>query len=295
MGLSYKIESLDEIDTTLESFYEKTDDGYVLSIEGLPKNEEDPVKLKETLVKVRDERKREEKEKKLFEQQLRELKSKYADIDPEEYTTLKTMQAEIAKQEEERLLKEAEAKKDWEALQKQLQDKYNAEIDDLSKKMQNEVESRESKISNMQKALYQHIAETTAVKAIADAKGKISVLKPHIMPFIQIAEEQSDTGISSYIPRVVDNQGNVRVNKETGEPMTIDDFINELKSNPDFQGDGIFERPKKMGGSDSAGNISNSVSKDNPWSKEYFNLTQQGMIIRTNPVLAAKLKAEAGL
>lgn len=37
------------------------------------------------------------------------------------------------------------------------------------------------------------------------------------------------------------------------------------------------------------------VGKDNPWSREGFNLTEQGRISRTDPKLAAKMKAAAGV
>lgn len=37
------------------------------------------------------------------------------------------------------------------------------------------------------------------------------------------------------------------------------------------------------------------AGKDNPWSREGFNLTEQGRISRTDPKLAAKLKAAAGV
>ncbi|KXG78279.1 phage scaffolding protein [Thermotalea metallivorans] len=39
---------------------------------------------------------------------------------------------------------------------------------------------------------------------------------------------------------------------------------------------------------------SDSDYRNNPWSKEHFNLTEQGKILRENPELAAKLKAVAG-
>jgi hypothetical protein len=32
----------------------------------------------------------------------------------------------------------------------------------------------------------------------------------------------------------------------------------------------------------------------NPWSREHFNLTEQGRIVRDDPTLAQKLKAQAG-
>lgn len=38
-----------------------------------------------------------------------------------------------------------------------------------------------------------------------------------------------------------------------------------------------------------------STGKDNPWSQEGFNLTEQGRILRSDPKLAAKLKAAAGI
>lgn len=37
------------------------------------------------------------------------------------------------------------------------------------------------------------------------------------------------------------------------------------------------------------------VGKDNPWSQEGFNLTEQGRILRTDPKLAEKLKTAAGV
>ncbi len=42
-------------------------------------------------------------------------------------------------------------------------------------------------------------------------------------------------------------------------------------------------------------NQSPIAGKDNPWSQEGFNMTEQGRILRTNPKLAAKLMAEAGV
>lgn len=41
--------------------------------------------------------------------------------------------------------------------------------------------------------------------------------------------------------------------------------------------------------------IPQAAGKDNPWSREGFNLTEQGRISRTDPKLAAKLKAAAGV
>ena len=37
------------------------------------------------------------------------------------------------------------------------------------------------------------------------------------------------------------------------------------------------------------------AGKDNPWSRDGFNLTEQGKILRSDPTRAARLMAEAGI
>lgn len=292
MALDYRVESIEGLDANVASLYEQSENGYVLSVSGLPESE-DPIKLKETLVKVREERRREEREKRelknKYEREISEFKTKYAEVDPEEYKSLKTLQQEIAAREEEQKLKEMEAKKDWEALQKRIEDKHRTEFDSFKNQSLTEIQKKEERIQTMQSSLHKHIAQTEVVKEIVDAKGKIKILRPHIDPYVKVIEDNGE-----YVVRVTDDAGNVRTNSN-GEHLSIKDFIQELKEHPDFQGDGIFERDKKPGGSDSTGNRTSQVNSDNPWAKDSFNLTKQGEIIRKDPALAAKLKAQAGL
>ena len=68
----------------------------------------------------------------------------------------------------------------------------------------------------------------------------------------------------------------------------VDTQIKQLESDyPELKG-------KKDIGTGSNPPITNSVTS-NPYKKESFNLTLQGKLNRENPVLANKLKAEAGL
>jgi len=292
MALDYKIGSVEGLDEPIAALYEKSDDGYVLSVAGLPESE-DPIKLKETLVKVREERKQEERSKRAlrdqYESQLKEMKSnlsKFDNVDPEEYETLKALK-------EEQILKEAEAKKDWEALQKQLQGKHQTELETQLTSFKQELETRESKLSVMQNSLHEHIAEVAIVQETALLDGNIALLKPHILPHVRVLlEEDSLTGTSKYVPRIVDSAGEIRLNAETSTPMSIKDLVSEFKTLPQFEG--AFKMETLKGGSDSEGNRSTPKTKDNPWSKDFFNLTQQGQIIKKDPALAIKLKAEAG-
>lgn len=61
----------------------------------------------------------------------------------------------------------------------------------------------------------------------------------------------------------------------------------------------LRDLPELKGSTGSVGTGTNPGSQDpdvkNPWSKEHFNLTEQGRIMRENPALAARLKAEAGV
>lgn len=72
------------------------------------------------------------------------------------------------------------------------------------------------------------------------------------------------------------------------------DYVKSIADEPDNQ-----HHFKPKGGS-GAGTVvgnggGNGQATTNPWKAGSFNLTQQGQIIRTNPELAKRLKAEAGV
>lgn len=74
---------------------------------------------------------------------------------------------------------------------------------------------------------------------------------------------------------------------EDGTVLGIDEQLTALKEQykdlfkPDLKG----REPNNIGGG--------TPSTKNPWSKEHFNLTEQGRILRENPELAAQLQAAA--
>lgn len=80
----------------------------------------------------------------------------------------------------------------------------------------------------------------------------------------------------------VDENGAVKGVKEALEALITEKPW--LKKNDTKQSVGSGTNPPGAGG-----------SEINPWRKETFNLTQQAKILRENPALAARLKAEAGV
>ena len=71
---------------------------------------------------------------------------------------------------------------------------------------------------------------------------------------------------------------------EDGKVIGIDEQIKNLKENYKE----LFG-PLVTGVGDPDEGIPNGSVKKNPWSKEYFNLTEQARIFKTNPELAAQL------
>lgn len=81
---------------------------------------------------------------------------------------------------------------------------------------------------------------------------------------------------------------------KTGEVLTLDEYVAELPEKAAH----LFA-PSTGGGGNPGGNGNQrrppGTPAINPWKKETSNLTEQGRIFRTNPDLAKRLAAEAGV
>jgi len=80
--------------------------------------------------------------------------------------------------------------------------------------------------------------------------------------------------------------------KLDGEKLIgLEDQIKELQ-----ESDSYLFGEDKLKGREPKTDVNNPPSvKKNPWSKDYFNLTEQGRILRENPELAKQLIAQAGI
>lgn len=77
--------------------------------------------------------------------------------------------------------------------------------------------------------------------------------------------------------------------KMDGETLLgLEDQLKALKTSDPY----LFDEAGGSGGTNPAGAAGGQTTK-NPWSKEHFNLTEQGKIITSNPTLAAALMAAA--
>jgi len=295
MALKTVLESLEGLDKSLADLYTKQDNGkYILQVDGISDHPE-LSGLVSTMKKERDARKANEK-------QLKEMQAKYKDVDLNEFgdlsgltkTEAQKMQEELetyrAAQEQQKKQK-LKNEEQWEKLEQELKEQSQKELQTVEQKYQSQMEQLQQKISEIDQTKEQekYLKKQEVVSSIAKAKGNLTILEPHIAPHVQVMEENGE-----FVNRVVDTSGNVRLNNK-GEAMTIDDLVTEIAQKPEFQGDGIFEKPKKPGGSGSGGNQNDGGSAEkNPWKKDTWNLTEQAFILKKSPEDASRLKAAAG-
>lgn len=77
-----------------------------------------------------------------------------------------------------------------------------------------------------------------ATQAIATHKGIVPLLLPHVQAQMTLVETEN----GDLLPRVVDAQGNVRLNGH-GNPMTVAELVEEMKANADFKTAFVAEVP----------------------------------------------------
>lgn len=91
-------------------------------------------------------------------------------------------------------------------------------------------------------------------------------------------------------PAALDEKGNPRYGAK-GEPLSVEEFVESLlKSAPH-----LFDESKGAGSSGGNGGDGGVHKGDNPFDKTKPNMTEQAKLLRTNPRLAARLAAQAGV
>lgn len=75
-----------------------------------------------------------------------------------------------------------------------------------------------------------------------------------------------------------------------GNPIGVDDILKPLKESSPH----LFKNSQGGGYNPAAGGAG-SAGSNNPWKKDSYNLTEQGKILRSDPVQAKQLAAAAGI
>jgi hypothetical protein len=148
---------------------------------------------------------------------------------------------ELVEAQEARLT-EAERKGEWDKLRTQMNDKHDLDL-----------KGKDETIGSLKKRLETELIDKTAVSAIAAAKGSPDLLLPHVQRHVKVDDDFNVV--------VVNAKGEPRVNGK-GEPLSIADLIEEMKTNETFgrafegsghSGSGM--RPNNGGGGTPPGNV----------------------------------------
>jgi hypothetical protein len=197
MKLERHVDDLEGLDEAVRALYveDEEEGGYSLDVE--IDGLEDPEPLRANNRKLL--------------KQLDQIRKKNKDIEPH-YTEL--LEAQQKADEDA-----AKKKGDYESLIRQKDEKHQAEL----KKHIDEAETLKTEIVS-------HLVDKTATEAIAKAKGSVTVLLPHVKGACRCAKD--DDG--RWKVEVLGPDGRPRLNSKGEAPMTIAEFVEELKSKDEF-------------------------------------------------------------
>jgi hypothetical protein len=285
MALKFKFKSKDEIPADHLPLYAEREGAWVLDVEGAV----DKAKLDEirttnaALLKERD-----------------ELKQRFEGIDPDEVKQLKEAHQ---KAEEDRLLRAGaplpsplpggarETEEDKERKLQAERERIEKVIEGRVKSIKGDLEKQVTQLTTERDAL------NTRLAAIQIDQGVITVatkrgLRPTAMADIT-SRARTVFRLVNGVPTAFDSDGkSVRYGRDGLTPMSIDEWVDGQVAEAPH----LFEA-NSGGGSggnhNSAGGAGRGFGGKNPFKEDTWNLTEQMKIAKSDPQLAARLKAAA--
>ena len=255
MALKYKLKSKDEIPAEQQGLYVERDGAWVLDVDGAA----DKSKLDEFRANNIT-----------LSNQLAEQKRRFEGIDPDE---VRRMADEKQRLEEAQQLKAGDTEKVVEA-------RVKAARGELEKQLAAAASERDALNSRLVT-----IQIDQGVVAAATKRG----LRATAMPDIT-ARARNVFRLVNGVPTAFEADGQtVRLGKDGSAAMTLDEWVEQQVADAPH----LFESNAGSGAaSNGSGGVGNRSVK-NPFRKETWNLTEQMRLQRTDPGLAARLRAAA--
>jgi hypothetical protein len=257
MALKFKFKARDEIPAELQTLYVEREGAWMLDAEGVvEKSKLDEFRTTNlALIKERD-----------------ELKQRFDGIDPDE---VRKLADEKRKLEEQHQIKLGEVEKVVENRVKGLRDDWEKQVTTLKA----EKEALNGRLTVIQ--------IDQGIITVATKRG----LRPTAIPDIT-ARARSVFKLVNGAPRAFEADGTtVRYGKDGVTPMTLEEWVDAQTSDAPH----LFESNAGGGaaGNGAGGAAGSQRSVKNPFRKETWNLTEQMKLQKSDPGLAARLKAAA--
>jgi len=138
-------------------------------------------------------------------------------------------------------------------------DKVQAEAD---KRVSTVTETKDAELKAMQGALHKHLISDAASRALAEHKGSMDLLLPHVEKACRVVRNP-DTG--DYAVTVLDDQGDSRFDS-AGALMGVTGLVAEMKTQEKFER--AFDSETKAGTGAKPGSMSRSVLKPGQQDRE---------------------------
>jgi len=208
MALKAVLEKVDDLPESVRAFYQEKEGKFVLDVESVDGFAlEDVAGLKSTLGKELTRRK-----------QLEKDFAKFKDIDPDKAREALVRLEELGNIDP---LKEAD---------KIVDQRLKAATGQLVEKHTKELDVERARSARLQKAFEATLIDQAATAALAEAKGSVELLLPHVQRHTRVRE--LDDG--RHVVEVIDKDGTVRIGNSKGDPMTITDLVQEMKKSDAF-------------------------------------------------------------
>jgi len=256
MALKFKFKSKEEIPAESQLLYVERDGGWVLDVDGaVDKSKLDEFRANNITLS----------------NQLAEQKKRFEGIDPDE---VKKLAEEKRKLEESQQLKGGEVEKVVEGRLKTAKTEWDKQF--------NAVVTERDVLNSRLTA----IQIDQGVITVATKKGLRPTAIPDITARARVVFRLVDGSPRAY---EVDGQ-TVRVGKDGITPMTLDEWVDQQVADAPH----LFETNAGGGAAgNGSGGAGGNRSVKNPFRKETWNLTEQMKLQKTDPQLAARLKAAA--
>ncbi|MBU5311905.1 phage scaffolding protein [Tissierella carlieri] len=195
-------------------------------------------------------------------------------------------------------LDEETAKKVLKAYQDSLKDRYIPierfnEVNEDKKELKTQIEDRDKQLKELKIKAAGNEELTTKITELEtlnnqtkeEYETKITALRKETSIELKLKDEKAKN--IKAVKALLDLE---KVSLDGDNLIGLDEQLKALKEKESY----LFGEDSIRGrGSNPPGDSVGDDYKKNPWSKEHFNLTEQGKIYRENPELAAKLKAAA--
>jgi len=207
MALKAVLDNIDDAPEAVRDHYTEQEGKYVLTVEPVGGYAlEDVSGLKSALGKERTAR-----------ETLERDVVRYKDIDPDKARTA------LAELEE---LKKIDPASEADKI---ANTKFEAAKSQLLEKHQGEVGQRDDRIKFLTGTVDDLVRQQRATAAIAEAKGSVDLLLPHVLKYTRTVEKEGRFAVD-----VVDADGNVRISNAKGDPMSIKDLVAEMRQTETF-------------------------------------------------------------